>query len=287
MEYKKKYLKYKQKYLSIKKNGGGINNNEVCAICQDLPEMEKELNKCVELACGHVFHRECISRQIGINNNDKKGTKCPLCHTQVNVIYKAINTIDDALTKALKADGQLQQYIDSERGVPVMEIAEDSTIYNEKHDDISIKIAEIYKKEREEMENSIQMKEKIIDDAVLNYKGELDDQILAYRTYFPNELQDHRNRFPDDILADFEYRNRVINTMPASPEKYRMESELEDNINQYKEEKVGIRLSELLADLRRREEKLIKEKNEIIIRHRHDQEIMYGSEDGSPACTIS
>ena len=41
-----------------------------CTICLE------ECNKCVQLKCNHVYHKECIDKWFQINNNTKR---CPLC----------------------------------------------------------------------------------------------------------------------------------------------------------------------------------------------------------------
>lgn len=42
-------------------------NNEACSICLENP------NECIQLKCGHVFHKSCITKWLKVKNN------CPNC----------------------------------------------------------------------------------------------------------------------------------------------------------------------------------------------------------------
>lgn len=105
-----KYLKYKKKYLdlckqikiSIDKVGGGLNNNDICAMqCElniridesgneEVVSMNAQPNSpdFLELECGHIFHFQCIFDlidQTAINNTIMK---CPICQAEIRYIYR-------------------------------------------------------------------------------------------------------------------------------------------------------------------------------------------------------
>jgi hypothetical protein len=122
MSYYDKYMKYKSKYLNLfrsepnlflqnpdgttsnknklkylkKHIGGGINNNEDCAICNNEPygsdiegpmNAQVNSNDHVELDCGHVFHYQCILDMIDATYTPAAHINCPLCNKKIDNIY--------------------------------------------------------------------------------------------------------------------------------------------------------------------------------------------------------
>lgn len=55
----------------------------VCVFClQDLSK-----NRCIELDCGHIYHKDCFECYIKTNRKYERSTHCPYCDVNVQTNY--------------------------------------------------------------------------------------------------------------------------------------------------------------------------------------------------------
>lgn len=54
-----------------------------CAFCL-LPLQEV---KCIELDCGHIYHKDCFDSYVKTNRQYDRSTRCPYCDIHVQTNY--------------------------------------------------------------------------------------------------------------------------------------------------------------------------------------------------------
>lgn len=57
--------------------------DDVCCFC--LSSFTKE--KCIELKCGHIYHKKCFDTYVKVNKKYKKQTHCPYCDIIIDHNY--------------------------------------------------------------------------------------------------------------------------------------------------------------------------------------------------------